>query len=142
MRLSAVPLINFSSVNGFDTANEWTIRSGEPNTLYFQLVDLDKDGLRYIAGIGSANQPASIAVTFPSIDSAKVLNLNATVANAADGSIWQVAIPSNQSPFSGNVWFAITEGTVTRRFNVLNMISVEYPTNDGSDGTLPNSYKF
>lgn len=160
MRLTARPLTNFNTINSFAYGNQWGIRSGEPNALYFQLFDLDQGpvnviaqpiigstsnlsgnvGLRYIAGVGSANQPAGVAVTFPSIDSSKVITVNAVQADPNDGSIWMVLLSSSQSPFSGNVQFAVTEGSVTRRFSVLNMISVENPTNDGSDGTLPSAH--
>lgn len=134
MRISAKALIPFNNVNSYSTANQWQIRSGEPNTLYFQLVDLDQDSLRYIAGVGSA---AGVQVIFPSIDDNAVITATATV-NANDPSIWSVSLSSVQSPFSGNVQFVVTEGSVTRRFNVVNMISVENPQNVGCDGTLPN----
>jgi len=37
--LSAKPIINFCGVNLFTWANQWTINSGDPVTLYFQLID-------------------------------------------------------------------------------------------------------
>lgn len=133
MRLSAKSLLNFNSVNSYTPANQWTIRAGETNTLYFQLIDLDQAGLRYIAGVGGS---ASVQVTFPSIDDSQVISV-AAVANANDASIWSVSLSSVQVPNSGNVQFAVTE-TSTRRFSVTNMISVEYPQNVGCDGTIPN----
>ena len=54
-RLSARPIVNFQNVNSFKYANQWTVSAGNSNTLYFQLVDLDQCGLRYLAGIGSGN---------------------------------------------------------------------------------------
>jgi hypothetical protein len=132
MRLSAKVIKNYASVNQFDYANQWAIRAGEPNTLYFQLVDLDKDSLRYIAGIGGVNQPVSINVTFPSIDDAAVLTIAAVAVDAADGSLWKVDLSSTQIPASGNVIFAVTEGAATRKFSALNLMVVEYPGNDGS----------
>lgn len=159
MKLYAKALLNYSNINNFAYANQWGIRANEPNTLYFQLFDLDQGptntingplfgaasfsgntGLRYIAGVGSSNQPAGIVVTFPSLDDSKVLAINAVQADPNDGSIWKVSLSSVQVPASGNVQFAVTEGAITRRFSVLNLLSVENPTNDGSDGTLPNSF--
>lgn len=131
MRLSAKAIKNFSNVNSFDYANEWTVRAGEQNILYFQLVDLDQADLRYMAGVGVSNQPAGVTVTFPSIDDLQVINATA-VQEADDKSIWKVTLNANQKPNSGNVAFAVFEGSNTRRFNVLQMIAVEYPQNDGS----------
>lgn len=132
MRISAKALINYFNVNSFSQANQWTIRAAEPNTLYFQLVDLDQDSLRYMAGIGASNQPYSVQVTFPSIDDNAVITLTATQADSADSSLWKISIPSSQTPASGTVVFSLTEGSVIRSFSVLNLISVEYPGNDGS----------
>lgn len=148
MRLSAIPIINWNNVNSFCTANQWTIRSGEQNTLYFQLVDLDqspccKNGCpsRYVAGVGAPNQPASLIVTFPSIDCKQVVQITA-VQDSSDGSIWSVNIPSALRPFGGNVNFSLTQGTVIRNFSVLSMLGVEYPGNQGSDGCLADSGVF
>lgn len=132
MRLSAKVIKNYANINSFDYGNEWVIRAGEPNTLYFQLVDLDQDGLRYMSGAGVSNQPASVSVNFPSIDDDAVLDIAATLADAADGSIWKISLSDAQVPSSGNVVISVTEGAVTRKFGVLNMISVEHPGNDGS----------
>lgn len=127
MRLSAKALVNFSDVNHFSQGNEWNIRSGEPNTLYFQLVDLDQANLRYI----SLADGVTMAVTFPSLDDASVITVAAT-QETADPSIWTVALTADQVPESGNVQFAITEGAVVRRFSVINLMAVEDPINDGS----------
>jgi hypothetical protein len=155
MRLSARPILNYANINSFSPGNQWIVRAGDPNTLYFQLVDLDQGpaniiggviplfgpgasvlsgnlGLRYIPGIGVSNQPVSISVTFPSIDDTKVLTYPATLADPNDGSIWKVTIPALQSPNSGNVQFSVGEGTNIRRFSVLNLISVEFPLSGGS----------
>lgn len=148
MKLSSKALVNYADINNFSYANQWEIRSGEPNTLYFQLFDLDQGraansantGLRYIPGVGSSNQPFGVIVTFPSIDDAKTLAISAVQADANDASIWKISLSSTQIPGSGNVLFAVTEGSVTRRFSILNLISVENPNGGGSDGTLPNSF--
>lgn len=153
MRLSAKPIINFANVNDYTFGNQWIIRSGDPNTLYFQVLDVDKAvsgnnqgfgifsgitavgttaGLRYLLGIGGSNQPYGIVVTFPSIDSNGVILANAVQADANDSSIWKVSLTSNQVVGGGDILFALTEGSATRRFSVLNMLSVEFPLSDGS----------
>ena len=155
MRLSARPLLNYVNVNSFSYANQWIIRAGDPNTLYFQVVDLDQGpasvvgapnpifgfqgsaalagnlGLRYMVGVGSGNQPAGINVTFPSIDDTQEITI-AAVQETDDKSIWKIVLGQNQKPNSGIVRFAVTEGSATRRFSALNLISVEYPQDDGS----------
>ena len=128
MRLSARSILNFSDINRFNHSNQWTIRANEPNALYFQLIDLDQDSLRYMAGISAA---ASVTVTFPSIDDAQVITVSA-VQETNDKSIWKATLSSTQKPNSGNVLFALTEGATTRRFSVLNLLSVEYPQDEGS----------
>lgn len=153
MRLSAKPIISWCNVNMYAFGNQWIVRAGDPLTLYFQIVDQDQAisgngqgfgifsgitpvgttaGLRYLLGIGSANQPYGITVNFPSIDSTKVLAYTAVQADPNDSSIWKVTLPASQIPAGGNVQFAIQEGSSIRRFSVMNMIAVEDPTNDGS----------
>ncbi len=134
MRLSAKLLVNWANVNQFDytTINQWQIRAGDPNTLYFQLVDLDQDGLRYIPGVGMQNQPAGVVVTMPSIDNTKVLQFQAIQADANDASIWKVVIASTQIPNTGNVIFNVMEGSASRSFSVMAGLSVELPGASGS----------
>lgn len=153
MRLSAKPIVNWSNVNMYSFGNQWIVRSGDPLTLYFQIFDQDQaiqgngpgfgqifsgiaplgttDGLRYLLGVGSSNQPYGVTVTFPSIDNSKSLTFVAQQADANDSSIWKVTLPASQSPNGGNVQFAVQEGSAIRRFSVMNMIAVEDP-NDGS----------
>lgn len=127
MRLFAKVIKNFSDINHFSFSNQWAIRAGEPNSLYFQLVDLDQDGLRYMP----QDPSAAVAVNFPSIDDAKKIVVNATQI-AGDGSVWKVDLTNLQIPNSGNVVFTVTENSVARKFSVINLIAVEFPGTDGS----------
>lgn len=147
MQLSSKAIVTFGNINVFQYGNQWTVRSGDPLTLYFQLVDLDQGvptqnnslftglsavgnlyGLRYLAGLGGANQPYSLNVTFPSIDDTKTITVAATQVDASDSSIWKVSLTANQLPASGNVQFALTEGTATRRWFAMNFIAVQPST--------------
>lgn len=160
MRLTAKPIINWCNVNMFTFGNQWIVRSGDPLTLYFQVIDADQgildnstsggffgsafsgvagvagsltiSGLRYLLGIGSQNQPYGIQVSFPSIDLTAQVTLNATQADANDSSIWKVMVPASVAIGGGNVQFTIFEGTAIRRFSVLNLLAVEFPTSNGS----------
>lgn len=132
MRLSAKAITTYNTVNSYSFGNQWTVRAGDPNTLYFQIVDLDQSSLRYVLGIGVLNQPYGIIVTFPSIDNSKIINATAVQADAGDSSLWKVSLSSVQVPGGGNVQFAVQEGSAIRRFSVINLLGVEDPINDGS----------
>jgi len=156
MRLTSIPIINFCSINDFQTASQWTIRATDPNRLYFQLFDLDNQNTaspasffplnggffnaaiqtapqRYVAGVGAINQPFSMTVTFPSLDPTRTLTYNATV-DPNDSSVWSVMLPGFASagvaPASGNVIFSLTQGLTTVTWTAINMLAVEM-TNQG-----------
>jgi hypothetical protein len=124
MKLSAKPIKNYQTNNSFDYASEWSIMQAESNDLYFQLIDLDQDSLRYMPS------SATLQVIFPAVNSANILTLNATQANAADSSIWKVSLTSAQIPSTGNVQFAMTEAGAIKRF-VLQQAIVVNSLNQG-----------
>jgi hypothetical protein len=132
MRLSAKIIVNYANINQFAYSEEqWKIRAGDPNTLYFQLVDLDQKELRYLLGLGASNQPDAIVVTCPSIDNSKCLQFQAIQADVADSSVWKIEIAPTQIPCSGNVIFTVTEGSTVRHFRLINAMHVELPGCDG-----------
>lgn len=154
MRLTSQPIINFSTINDFQEASQWTIRATDPQTLYFQLFDLDNVNTipysapwnggffginqttpqRYIAGVGISNQPVVMVVTFPSLNGGNTISFTAT-QDPNDGSVFSIVLPGysniNYAPSSGNVQFSLTQGTTTVTWVVKNMIAVEM-TNQGS----------
>lgn len=140
-RLSARPLVNFQNINSFKYSNQWIISAGNPDTLYFQVTNLDSCGLRYIAGLGTTNTPVQMQVSFPSIDCNSAFTLIAQ-QDPNDGSVWSVSIPSTNTPQTGNVNFKLFEGNSWRTFQVLQMLVVGYPESSGGDGTLPDSTFF
>lgn len=153
MRITSQSIINFANINDFQLASQWTIRATDPNTLYFQLFDLDNTNTspfsplnsgffnaaiqtmpqRYIAGVGSNNLPMSMRVTFPSLDPRNVLTFNA-IPDPNDASVWHIVIPgytnTAMAPASGNVMFSLTQGLQTISWTVVNMLAVEM-TNQG-----------
>lgn len=130
-------------------ASQWTIRATDPATLYFQLYDLDNvDTIpysapynggffginqtvpqRFIAGVGSSNQPVVMTVTFPSLNAGATLNFTAT-QDPNDGSVFSIQLPGytnvGMAPASGNVMFSLTMGLNTYTWTVQNMIAVEF----------------
>jgi hypothetical protein len=153
MRLTSVPIINFSNINDFQETSQWTIRASDPNQLYYQLYDLDNVSVppfnplnsgffnaaiqtspqRYIAGVGSSNQPFSMVVTFPSLDPSNTLTFTGT-PDPNDASVWSISLPGYANtalgPASGNVIFSLTQGINTWTWTVINMVAVEM-TNQG-----------
>ena len=133
MRLSCNFVINWASVNQFEYEDQWKMRAGDPVTLYFQLIDLDQENLRYMAGIGLVSPAvAGIIVTCPSIDNSKVLQFSAIQADPNDASVWRITIAPTQVPGSGNVMFQVIEGSAIRNFKKTNGLHVELPDSDGS----------
>lgn len=154
MRLTSQAIINFANINDFQNSAQWIIRASDPNTLYYQLFDLDNVDTvpysapwnggffginqttpqRYMAGVGSSNQPFSMTVTFPSLDLRNVITSTATV-DPNDSSVWHINLPGYanvaMAPSSGNVVFSLTQGINTWTWTVVNMIAVEM-TNQGS----------
>lgn len=150
MRLTARAISSFNSPNSYYFGNQWQVNAGDANTLFFQIVDLDQGpnafpgipysnlpigsnpGLRYLVGLNLATGLTyGINVIFPSINPALSLTMVATQVSHSDASIWSVSIPSASQPAGGNVMFAVTEGTATRNFSVLNLLAVEYASNGG-----------
>lgn len=127
MRLSAKPLKNYANINNFDVTTEWNVRDQDVSTLYFQLVDLDKDSLRYMP----TDNIYSIEVTFPALNPVNNVVKVAAQVSALDRSIWKVEILDTDKLSSGNVQFAVTEGSIVKKFSVLQMLNVEKLNNGG-----------
>lgn len=125
MRLYAKPIKNFANINQFDYTTEWHIRKDEQNTLYFQLIDLDQNGLRYLP----SNSPYSVQVTFPALSSP--FTKSASPVNVLDNSLWSVSLSATEVPHSGNVQFTLTESGVIRRFSLIDGLIVEHIDDGG-----------
>jgi hypothetical protein len=119
VKLNIKTLKNFSSINNFDYSSEWSIRQEDEITLYFQLVDSDQDGLRYLPTDASY----SVSVTFPS--SSSPTTKIASQVSTLDRSIWSIQINSTDKIYSGNFNVTFIEGSVTKKFSVLQGIVVE-----------------
>ena len=124
MQLSSKLIKNVDSINSWQYTETWTVRRdgsvGEPATLHLQLIDLDRDGIRYIPALG-----AEMQVTIPSLDDAGVITKTATVAFADDRSIWKFDLLSTDLVEASNIRVTLTENGVTRRFGLTNVIRVD-----------------
>lgn len=124
MRLSAKTLKNVDNLNSWAYSENWVVRQngnvGEADTLYFQIVDLDRAGIRYIP-----SNTATMSVFFQSLDDTMDITKTATVAFSDDRSIWKIILSATDLPNSGNVIFSLTDGGNTYSFNITNGLSVE-----------------
>lgn len=124
MRLSAKTLKNVDSLNSWQYSENWIVRqfgmSGEATTLYFQLIDLERDNIRHIP-----SNLATASVTFSNLNDELVIIKTAQMAFADDRSIWKIDLTDADLPASGNVIFSLTDNGKTYRFNITNGLSVE-----------------
>ena len=120
MRLGFILLDNVADVNNFREVKELTLSEGNPGTLYFRLVQLDRtsdeeDLLRYIPATG-----ASAQVKFDNINDANDLDRPATQPFAADDrSIWSVPILAGDKIAPNSMSVQLTIG-----LNVYNLEAV------------------
>lgn len=119
MKLNAKPLKNYQNPNSFEEGSEWNHMLGEVNTLYFKLVDLDQEGLRYLPAA-----PTVITVTFPKLNASENVVKTAVQVTPNDTSLWSVQLLSNEAPSSGNVQISVSEAGNVRRFVIQQGIAV------------------
>jgi len=112
MNINNVFLKNVDSYNDFQTQNEWQVQEGQPNDLYFRLIDKDRDSLRYIP-----DALATITVEFPSIDQLTTISKTASmVYSGEDRSIWKISLTDAEIPISGGVKFSMTEPSGNKKW--------------------------
>lgn len=124
MVLSSKILKNVDSLNAWQYADSWSVGRdgdlGEPATLYFQIVDLDRDGIRFMP-----SDLAGMQVIFPALNDALVLTKVAEMAFPNDDrSIWKVELLATDLPQGGVVRFELTDGGVTRRWSVQGALKI------------------
>ena len=108
MRLSAKTLKNVENLNTYAYSNQWIVRqdgnTGEQQSVYLQLVDLDKDSIRYIPSASSV-----ITVTFPDLEEEMTVQKTASFPFADDRSILKIDLTVADVINSGNIKISITE---------------------------------
>lgn len=139
MRLGIQPLVNVSSVNDFDAVRQVLINRGETYDLYFQLIDKNKDGLRYIPGA-----TATVLVEIPLFAEAFPTELNvrdvqdnsirreATAAFADDRSIWTLPLLAEDTAnmTSSSIRVTVTDGASVK-IAVLDLALIVGPEEKG-----------
>ena len=126
MYFSIKPLDNVIGVNSWNYSSYLYCYEGQPNTLSFQIVKLDKN---------SANQPPmrymsqasvlAVSLIFPALNSVDQIEVLATQCFVDDKSIWKVALSSTQLPKSGAIQVKIVEDGIESNFIVKNAVSTE-----------------
>jgi hypothetical protein len=99
-------LDNVCNVNDFAQVETIELIRGNPYRLYFQVVQPNKDGLRY-----SAATPATGVVKFQHNDGSKAISRAATMPFSEDRSIWYVDILATDEIQFNSMTFQLTEGT-------------------------------
>lgn len=127
MKLSCKFLKNVADVNNFQYADQWDIAEGSAQELYFQIIDKNKEDLRYM----SQGTVFGVDVTFLDIDTDAEITIAATKPFVDDKSIFKVELTAEQVPNSGAVKFALTEDGVVKQFKVDQAISVTLLNNGG-----------
>lgn len=127
MRLSIKPLKNFNNVNSFEQTTEWFVQAGTQNRLYFQLVNVDMDELRYIP----TQDPTTLTVEFPAVIPTQVTSKTATRVSELDRSIWYVDIAPTDTIFSGSIRLSLNENGVISKFSALDVVMVEQQNQGG-----------
>jgi hypothetical protein len=130
MYLSARLLLNVVDVNNWEYGDVYRLSEGDTPSLYFQLVDLDKDkdivknrpvGKRYMPASG-----ATLQVNIQNINDVNSLAKIATQPFANDTSIWKIDILSTDLLKSGtfSLQIALTETLKVTRAFVSNVVNV------------------
>lgn len=133
MRISAKTLKNVENVNFWQYTSQVYANEGQANSLFIQLVDLDKPleenpknlvnpsfPLRYI----STASVLAVSATFESIDDSQEFVIVGSQPFAGDKSIWKFDLSASQTPNSGSIKITITEDGVAKSFIVNQAISV------------------
>ena len=127
MKLSAKFLKNVENVNSFQYVSQWDISEGSAQTLHFQIIDKQKEDIRYMP----QDAPITVKVFFLSIDDDQIIEKTAVQSFVDDKSIWKIELLASEVPNSGAVKFSIDENGVEVKFKVEQAIVVDLLDNGG-----------
>lgn len=106
MNFAVKLLDNVCNVNDFGQVDSIELIRGNPYRLYFQVVQPNKDGLRYVP-----STPFSGLVKFQHTDNAKKISRAAVNPFPEDTSIWYVDLLATDEIQFNSMTFQLTEGT-------------------------------
>ena len=95
MRLSARILDNVHDINTFKVVSEAHLSDSGPNSMHIQLIDLSKDGIRYM----SQATVYSVSLIFPDLNDDEEFEIAASQPFSDDRSIWKAVFSSSQIPW-------------------------------------------
>ena len=127
MLLGAKLLKNNAILNDFKVLSQVVLKSGDPTTIYFQLVNREAEtkDLRYIP-----SSTATVTVTFPALDQAKIVTKTASkVFPTDDRSIWKVTLNASDKVFTGDIRISLVEGADTFNATIQQALQVEQNDN-------------
>jgi hypothetical protein len=116
----AIQIIKVNSVNSYKKANFLEINQGETADLYFQLIDKDQDGLRYLPASGATCyvEIPRFPEYMPTISNVRQevdysIRRNAVQPFAGDGSIWMMPLTAGDTEniMSSDIRVTLTEGS-------------------------------
>lgn len=128
MLLSARLLNNVSNVNSFDVSLQTKFTEGDSQTIFIQLIDLNKDpeakplsGKRFVPATG-----ATLNVVFKSNDTSKTVTKIATNPFPGDLSIFSFSVlPVDNLKGSWSILLALSQGGVVTNGRVDNAILIQ-----------------
>lgn len=122
MSVALICLKNVSDVNNFEEATELSLVQGNPETLYFRIVNHDRavgDGI-YERFIYPTSPTVSLTIKFNAIDTNGSISLPATLAFPNDDrSIYSVPILPSCKIAYGSVQGVLTVGANTYKLELL-----------------------
>ncbi len=129
MRLG-ITVLDLTTVNQFRAQPSLRLVSGDPATLYVQLLNesydcssFDPQTIRYVPNTG-----ATLSVVLDNIDTSRRITKAATQPFAGDASIWSISLtPSESARLEGTISlkFTLTEGTAVRNGRLAAGILIE-----------------
>lgn len=124
MNLAVRLLNNVCNVNDFEQVSSITLTRGNPDKIYFRVVQPSNGDLRYIP-----TTPTTGLVKFLHNDNSKKISRAASQPFAGDTSIWSVDVLSTDEIQFDSMTFQLTEGTgpgqTVKTMNVLGDIVTE-----------------
>lgn len=125
MKLALVALKNYNNINSFQEVSEISLQQGNPTTLFFRLVDLDRSEndkhFRYIPSSSS-----TMAVSLNNLDSNKIVTKIASMAAPLDDrSVWSIPILNSDTFSKNSLEATLIDSGITYKIYFVSEVSQE-----------------